>query len=153
MTKVIAWRIVQQPFAKYAFDGEGARRYGGRWNSKGNPMVYTSSSLALAVLEILVNLQDSDTVRENYVKFKIDIPATCITKLSPLPKTWLCTPAPNEAKHAGDQWIAEGVSVALSVPSAVVPEEHNYLINPRHADFDRLTIRGPSRLLIDTRLL
>ena len=148
-----AWRLVKARYAESAFTGEGARRYGGRFNSVGTAVVYTAESLALAELEILVNLP-SERLLETYVAFRLGIEAALVEALPPdrLPVDWRREPAPQSVKRIGDAWVRSGRSMVLRVPSAVVPSESNYLINPSHPDFERLEIAGPIDPLIDSRL-
>jgi RES domain-containing protein len=152
-----SYRIVK---AKYitgniadAFDGEGARRYGGRWNTVGTAMVYTSESAALAALEMLVHLDDASLL-PRYVVCPVRFDASLVTDLDPatLPTDWKQTPAPPSLAAIGDAWVQSGASLLLRVPSAVLPLEHNFLINPRHADFSRLHFEPLQAFEFDPRL-
>jgi RES domain-containing protein len=149
-----AWRIVKTRFAQQAFDGEGARLYGGRWNSVGVRMVYTAGSVSLAVLEILVNLENTD-VLPAYSLCAVSFDDDLVTTLdrSRLPANWRDSPSPPELLAIGDAWIASGMSAVLEVPSAVVESESNYLINPAHPDFAALVIERPQPFTLDPRLL
>lgn len=151
MTRV--WRIVKEKYAEAAFSGEGARQAGGRFNSPGRPVVYTSESLALAQLEILVNLP-TDRLLASYVAFRADIPSGRVDTLGreKLPDRWREAPAPTSVRELGDRWIETERSLALRVPSAVVPAEDNVLINPRHPAFKEVEIHGPFDPEIDDRL-
>lgn len=151
MTRV--WRIVKEKYAEAAFDGEGARRAGGRFNSPGNPVIYTSESLALAQLEILVNLP-TDRLLAGYVAFRADLPGERVATLGreELPESWRQAPAPRPVRRLGDRWLESGRSLALRVPSAVVPAESNVLINPRHPAFGEVERQGPLDPEIDERL-
>lgn len=150
---VTVWRIVQTRYADAAFSGEGARRAGGRFNSPGTALVYTSESLALAELEILVNLP-TDRLLTSYVAFRAGIPEDAMDSLdrTRLPENWRDAPAPRSVRSLGDRWVAAEESLALRVPSAVVPAETNVLINPRHPSMDRIEIIGPIDPEIDERL-
>jgi len=148
---VAAWRVVKEKWAETAFSGEGARLGGGRFNSAELALVYTSESLALSELEILVNLP-TDRLLGSYVCFRVGIPEDQLEACNDLPSDWRTDPAPETTKALGDRWIQEKRSLALKVPSAVVPSEHNYLINPAHSQFDRLQIEGPFDPNLDTRL-
>lgn len=149
-----AWRIVKAKHAGAAFDGEGARVYGGRWNSRGAPLVYLAESRALALLEVLVHLHDASLL-EHYVRFEVGYHGRLCTQLDrdELPAGWNGWPAPVEAARVGDEWVAARRSVLLRVPSAIVPEEHLLLLNPAHPDVDKLVIGAPERLGVDARLL
>jgi RES domain-containing protein len=148
-----AWRIVKAKYLDGAFSGEGAARTGGRWNSIGTRVVYTSSSASLALLEILVNLASSAPLA-GYVLVEIALDEELVEVVTPpeLPSDWRKIPAPAAAKQLGDTWVREMRSAALAVPSAVVPHERNYLLNPQHADFRRIRIGTPTSFPIDERL-
>jgi RES domain-containing protein len=150
---VVAWRIVQRKFAKLAFTGEGARLFGGRWNSPGQPVVYAAQSLALAALEILVHV-DSDKLLQDYVAIPVTVEPQLITQVdeSTLPNNWRAYPASKATRTIGDAWISEGVLPMLQVPSAVIPREFNFLLNPWHKDFRKLRTGKPHRFQFDRRL-
>lgn len=148
-----AWRLIKAKHAESAFTGEGARLYGGRWGSAGTAIVYTAGSLALAQLEILVNLP-TEKLLGAYVAFRLRFDEALVEVLPPeeLPAAWRRDPVPQSAKNIGDRWVSEAHSLVLKVPSAVVPPESNYLVNPNHPGFERLEITGPIDPLIDPRL-
>jgi RES domain-containing protein len=150
---ITAWRIVKARFAASAFDGEGARRFAGRWNSKGTPMVYTAGSQALAVLELLVHLEDSDLLK-HYRLIPVTFDERLVQALGTksLPANWKRRPTPISVRAIGDAWIASSESVVLKVPSVIVPGESNYLLNPRHPDFAKLSIGRPQPYRFDPRL-
>lgn len=150
---VEAWRLVKARWADTAFTGEGARIGGGRWNSPGVPVVYLAGSLALAELEVLVNLADARLIG-SYVAFRVRIPERVIEGVAPasLPADWRRDPAPRSARAVGDRWVAEERSAVLRIPSAVVPAEPNYLVNPAHPDAGALEVEGPFDPLLDPRL-
>jgi len=147
------WRITSKKFTKAAFNGEGARLYGGRWNSPGISLIYTAESKSLAVLEILVHLDSPDLLRK-YVLFEVRIEDSIVTPLDPasLPKNWRHDPPPPDAQKIGDEWATNTRSAVLQVPSAIVPGEFNYLLNPRHPDFRKLKIGQPQLFFFDLRL-
>jgi RES domain-containing protein len=148
------WRIVKSRHASTAFDGEGARLYGGRWNSPTLRMVYTSSTISLAVLEILVHLQET-----SFLSFYSLIPASfddaSVERLdrSVLPDGWGAYPAPSELQRIGDERVQSQRSAVFEVPSAIVERESNYLLNPAHPDFSSIVIGEPEPFTIDARLL
>lgn len=147
------WRLVKEKYVDSAFSGEGARQGGGRFNSPGRPVVYTSESLALAELEILVHLPTSHLLA-SYVAFRVRLPDETVEALdrATLPSNWRASPVPRSVQAVGDAWLHSGSSLALRVPSAVVPAEDNVLINPEHARFEEVTIEGPLDPDIDDRL-
>ena len=150
---IIAWRIVQRRFVKSAFTGEGARRFGGRWNSPGRVAVYTAASQALAALEMLVHLETQQLLQE-YVAIPVAIPEKFIhrVRLFDLPRNWNAYPATDATRALGDEWIARAASPALQVPSTVIPSEHNFLLNPAHGHFRKLRIGKARRFRFDPRL-
>ena len=151
---VRAWRIVQARHAKNAFDGEGARLYGGRWNPPGVAMVYTAGSKSLAMLELMVH-GPLERLLNVYVCIPVEFDGKWMKSIArqELPRDWRLYPAANATRNIGERWVRGGISAILEVPSAVVPDESNYLINPSHPDFARLCIGKPEPLDIDARLL
>jgi RES domain-containing protein len=148
-----AWRIVLARYQDDAFSGEGARLRGGRWNSKGTIMVYTAGSIALASIEMVVNLPGPKLLEE-FVRIPVHIPSNLVLDLplDNLPSDWNCRPAAPSIKAIGDRWVKQGKSAVLKVPSVVVPEEYNYLLSPNHPDFAKITIGTPVRYRFDPRL-
>lgn len=148
-----AWRIVKEKHAADAFSGAGAARTGGRWNSRGLRVVYTSATQSLAVLETLVHL--NPIVLFKYVVFRIDFDARFVEQLNAaqLPRDWQAQPASPSTRLIGGAWLRAARSVLLAVPSVIVPGELNYLINPLHPDFNRITIAKPTPFAFDARLL
>lgn len=152
---VKAWRIVEPHRVKRAFVGEGARRFGGRWNSKGTRMVYLAASSSLAAFELLVHLPPPDLLSQTYVFIPVEFPEECVVRLSSkkLPADWQALPAPQSARLTGDTWIGKQASLILEVPSAVVPQESNYLLNPAHPDIKKLRIGKKQPFAFDPRIL
>lgn len=151
--KHTVWRIAKQEHARTALAGEGARLYGGRWNSPGTSIVYAAQSQSLALLEMLVHLESPELLKR-YVLFKIQLEASLTTRLdvSRLPKNWKEYPVPARVQSIGDNWAASRASVALAVPSAVVPDESNFLLNPNHHEFSKLIISKSIAFQFDPRL-
>lgn len=151
--KVQAYRIVKDRLAKDAFTGEGARLYGGRWNSPGRPVVYTASSASLAMLEMLVHLEARDLLRK-YVLMEVEFHDSLVTAVNPqsLPGDWRSSPPAPEVQQFGDDWAASNNSAVLRVPSVIVPRESNYLLNPRHPQYGEITIGKKQPIEFDPRL-
>lgn len=149
-----AYRLVRARHAARAFDGEGARRYGGRWNPVGTPAVYLASHRSLAVLEILANLERTDAL-SGFVFFEVRFDERFVERLDPkrLPGNWRRPEPPSQLARLGATWAAEQRSLLLEVPSAVVPPETNLLLNPRHGDFGALAIGPAEPFDLDPRLL
>jgi RES domain-containing protein len=147
------FRIVTQRRAADAFSGEGARLYGGRWNPKGVPVVYTASTRSLAMLEMLVQDQP---LRARYVIMPARIPFNVrIERIATaaLPGDWSTPGRVDEMRAMGAQWVTRAKTAVLCVPSAVVPSECNYLLNPAHADFARISRAAAETLTTDQRLV
>ncbi len=147
-----AWRITKARKTADAFSGEGARLFGGRWNNPGVRMVYTAGSRSLAILEVLAHLTKSSPLN-NYVLYRVECDDSLVQFLSDLPAGWDLEPPTAASQSVGDAWVASATHPVLSVPSAIVPEERNYLLNPSHPDFSRIMIASPSAYRIDPRLL
>lgn len=151
----VLWRIAQETPTYTARDlgGAGARITGGRWNSKGVPVVYCSTSIALAILETVHGLC-SGTLPFNRYLVRIDIPdALWATRqiLDLPPGGWDAIPAGMSSRAAGNGWIAARKSALLMVPSVIVPGEYNVLLNPRHADAGAIAASTVKRWIYDPR--
>ena len=151
---ITSWRITRREYAETSFDGKGAAFAGGRWNSRENAVVYTSSSAALATLELLVNIDDPAPF-SGYVLFACSFHEKIVERLdrSALPSDWRRYPAPIALKQLGDAWLAGRRSAVFEVPSAVIETESNFLLNPDHADFVKIDIRDLVPFSLDLRLL
>jgi RES domain-containing protein len=136
------------------FSGEGAYRYGGRWNSPGRAVIYMSQSLSLSALELLTHMVKMHMMRD-YKCVWIDVPEELITSVESdiLPADWRAIPAPQSTKQVGDQWFDSLSTPVLKVPSTVIPLEHNYVINPSHPKFNALTSGQIQDFEFDERLL
>lgn len=152
---ISVYRICKTKYAATAFDGEGAFRFGGRWNSRGTRIVYTAESLSLAVLEMLVHFQDETILSAySFIEVKIDESLVeAVEIIAKLPKNWQVSPPPFKIQQIGDDWAKQNLSVGLRVPSAVIPTESNYLLNPNHRDFSRIVYGKPQEFVFDERLL
>lgn len=147
-----AWRLTKTRHLATAWDGEGAKRAGGRWNSMGVRVVYTSATLSLALVETLVHLPSG--ILPAYSAIPCDIDESFIESLDPneLPPACKDYPPPHAVQAIGDSWVAEARSAALRVPSVIVPTEFNYVLNPVHPDFARIRIGTPLPFPFDARL-
>jgi RES domain-containing protein len=150
---ISSWRIVKARYAAAAFDGEGAKRSGGRWNSPGRRVIYTSATASLAILEILAHLGSARALTA-WVLIECRFEPALVTSLDPstLPPLWQRYPAPAGVQALGDHWIDAGSSAVLAVPSVLVPQEKNYLLNPAHPDFAMIEILRPVPFELDARL-
>ena len=135
-----------------ANDGVGASIYGGRWNHKGTPVIYTAASRALCALEVLVN---ADELADDYISIEIEIPDDlgCTSMEIPdLPLGWDANPSIGATRDIGSDWARSNSTPVLSVPSAVIPRERNYLLNPAHPEFQRIHFSAPEPFYFDDRL-
>ena len=146
------WRMLTAKHIATAFTGEGARLHGGRWNPKGVPMVYAASTLSLATLEMLV--QDGKLLAHDVV-----IPATIPSRLkiehvnpNDLPEDWRSAESREQLRVIGAEWIERASSAVLAVPSAIIPTETNYLLNPLHPSFQKIVVGAPQEFETDLRL-
>jgi RES domain-containing protein len=139
---LLAWRLCRAPFADLS--GEGARLYGGRWNSSGRAMVYAAGDAALAVLEVRVHLDlPPDLVPNDYVLIKLDLSDLPLEDLAALPA---------DPRAFGDQWLEQLRSPVLRVPSFIVPDASNLLLNPAHLLAARAKIVSTNPFAFDPRL-
>jgi RES domain-containing protein len=148
------WRITSTRYAERAFDGEGARLYGGRWNHPGTAIVYTAQTLSLCALELFVHLEP-ELAPKGLVAIPAEIPADVrmgSLEIADLPVDWRTYPAPDSLKDLGTAWARGDETVALSVPSSIIPHERNYLINPAHPDFSRIRILPAEPFAFDPRM-
>jgi RES domain-containing protein len=149
---VKAWRICKRRHA--AFDGEGARLFGGRWNLPGTAVVYVSESLSLAALEMLVHC-DPALLPADLSAIEVEIPGSVSierVEADRLPRTWRRTPAPESLARLGTDWARSLSSPVLSVPSVLVPRERNLLLNPAHPGFRAIRIGKAEPFSLDARL-
>ena len=119
-------------------DGLGASLYGGRWNHKGTPAIYTAESVALCALEVIVN--DADLAGD-YICISIEVPDLTMTIMSlvDMPPGWDSHPYIAATQDIGTNWAKAQMTAVLSVPSVVIPRERNYILNPAHPDFSRMS--------------
>lgn len=131
------YRIVKKDHIETAFSGEGARLYGGRWNTEGFACVYLATTPALAALEILVHIEDRSQLHTYII---IEIPPVKGIRVPPrladdkLPPNWDALETPLSTQSLGNDWLARGDSLMLTLPSVVMPVENNVLVNPAHSD-------------------
>lgn len=150
---LVVWRLLTARFVDSAFSGEGARLYGGRWNRKGVPMVYTAGSQSLATLEMLV--QD-EPLRARYVMTPASLPKNLKIErvmVEELPADWRDLAAREQLQVIGTAWAKRKSSAVLAVPSVVIPAETNYLLNPLHPSFSKIEIGEPQDFITDLRLI
>jgi RES domain-containing protein len=147
-------RFVRRP--EDAYSGVGSSLNRGRWHRVGDEVVYTSSSRSLAAMEILTQV-DPEEMPE-YVCVPADVPKgvyddRTVIEVGALPMGWRSYPAPEELARIGSRWLLDGESLLLDVPSAVIPEERNVLVNPRHPDFSKIIFGDTEPFSFDPRIM
>jgi RES domain-containing protein len=151
---VRTWRLVKTRFVNHAFDGEGARLYDGRWSSPGLPVVYTSATASLAVLEVFANAHRAELLASfQLLSCTFDESLVKRVGVSALPANWRQSPAPVRLQEIGDEWLRTAASLVLQVPSSIIEHESNYLINPLHPGFKHVKRSAPEPFVIDLRLI
>lgn len=155
---VSLWRIAvdAREYEAHDLSGKGAEKTGGRWNRPGRPVVYVATSIALACLETVVHL-GAEGLPLNRTLVRIDVPddvweRRIVHRAEELPIGWNAVPEGKVSLDLGDGWLRSVVSALLMVPSAIVPEEFNVLINPLHSEGRRITATKARRWLYDGRL-
>jgi RES domain-containing protein len=152
---IVGYRLVREARASVAFSGDGARRFGGRWNPKNIPVVYGSEHLSLAVLEFRVNQGGYDP-DDPYLYFQFEFDEALVERVETPPADWLTRfkedGSITAAQAFGEKWFLQKRSAVLSVPSAVIPIERNFVLNPYHEDFVKVAIGAAAKLEFDPRL-
>lgn len=150
---MVLYRITRRVYAD-DLSGTGARLYGGRWNSKGKAVVYTASSQSLALLEVLVHLTPL-LIPKDYYAVEIEVPDESILSINSeyLPEDWNDLLPPATIKKIGDTFLAENKYLLLKVPSAIVPDEFNYLINVSHPLMEEVRVVKKKPFSFDERLV
>ena len=159
MTKTISlWRIARETVNYSADDlsGAGAAKTGNRWNHIGTPVVYTASHISLAAIELAVHLGELAVIRDLFL-LKVSVPkvvwdAREQLNIGTLKPSWSAVPSGGASKDAGTLWAKRNVSALLEVPSVIVPEETNVLINPTHPDSAKISATVIRQFLFDPRM-
>lgn len=149
---LLAFRLVAPKWASVALSGEGARLYGGRWNSPGHPVVYLSLTRSLAALELLVHLTTVGSRKIPRTQVTVRVPRELIGGELWKSEGWQEEPPGKSSTDQGDDWLAVGQTAGVLAPSAIIPEEHNLLLNTRHPDIDQVAIVKTAPFSFDPRL-
>lgn len=153
---MIVFRIEREKYLKTTLSGTGASiSKGFRWNSINTKLVYTAESRALAMLEVSVHLDLSEDLPTDRYFVEIEIPDKIIiqeVKIEDLPEDWNSKPPTLTTQTIGDDFVAQNESAVLKVPSSIVPQEYNYLINPDHPDAKKIKVIRKISLNFDPRL-
>lgn len=152
---MVVYRIEREKYLSNTLQGIGAALSDGfRWNSRNTFLVYTAESRALAMLEVSVHLDLTEDLPTDRYYVSIDIPTDVLileVPLESLPPNWNTKPPISATQFIGDDFVLQNEAAVLKVPSAIVPQEFNYLINPRHADIERIRVINEERLMFDNR--
>lgn len=150
---MIVFRLCRKQYAD-DLSGKGSEMSGGRWNSKGIAALYTSCSRALCTVEIVVHIP-AGIIPKDYEMVAIEFPDDAVVKIiqpKDLPNTWNNNPITTHTQRIGNAFLSEQKALVLKVPSAIVKDEWNYIINPRHKDFHKIKIVNTEPFAFDTRL-
>ena len=149
-----AWRIDNEKWATSSFSGFGAAAVGGRWSPAGLHVVYVSQHLSTASLEKFVHLPKPIPAAMKLIKFAIAFNGVAMERppISSLPANWRAEPVVVASQQFGEDWYRRGAAAVLAIPSAIIPEEENYLFNPAHPDFQKIGIAAPEPFTFDPRL-
>ncbi|HRI16805.1 MAG TPA: RES family NAD+ phosphorylase [Verrucomicrobiota bacterium] len=148
------YRLAKWTRAQQAFDGLGAQRTGGRWNSPGVRLVYAAENLSLAQLEVLVHFERTSALGR-YALIVARFPASLVLRMEDqfaTPADWASRPPSRSTQLIGDRWVRDQASAILSVPTVISPGERNLLFNPLHPDFSQVVLDPPVRFQFDGRL-
>lgn len=148
---ISAYRLVAPKWASTALSGEGARKFGGRWNTPGRPVVYLGENRALTALELLVHLTTPGSRKKSYSLLEVSFPANCLEKAHVFAEDWNSSPPTRGSTQVGDEWLHQQQSLALRVPSSLVREESVILLNPLHPDFSKVKVVSERNFSFDSR--
>jgi len=155
-----AYRISKESNPARAFSGQGAKDWGGRWNSRGVAVVYTAAHRSLSILEVLVHVKGGAGTGRGVISvpfyiYPISFESALLEEfpISNLPAGWNSEPPTAASQSIGDAWVLAARSPVLAVPSVIVPEERNYILNPNHSRFPEVQIASPVVCSFDPRLL
>lgn len=152
---LVVYRLGKPRHADEHFSGLGGLYAQGRWTARGRPVVYASESVSLAVLEYTLNYRRRGWVPAS-VLAQAEIPDDLhieTVNVAHLPRTWDAAEPPSALRQFGEDWLERAASAVLKVPSAVVVQEWNYLLNPRHPDFHKNHFAKPKPYTFDRRLV
>ncbi len=147
------WRLSLAKYAGDIYSGQGAKLHGGRWSPPGMSVAYSAESRSLALVEVLAGTDDAERLfQREWVLVPAEVPAEAIEKPARFPDTWRQYPHSPDTQAFGAAWVQARRSVALRVPSVVVPGEFNFLLNPQHPGFKHVKIGKPEPFSFDPRL-
>ncbi|ARN77068.1 hypothetical protein BST97_03095 [Nonlabens spongiae] len=148
---MIVYRITSSKYSKDIY-GTGAALYGGRWNKKGTPVLYTGESKEIALLETIVHTPPMLVPNLDILTIKIPDDSIFELEVSNLPKNWIDYPAPAILSEIGQDWILKGEELAMKVPSCIIHSANNYILNCRHPEYMNIEILEHKNFHFDSRL-
>lgn len=154
MSSIKAYRLLKRKWSSAAFDGEGAKLHGGRWNSVGKACVYLAECESLSILETLVHLPTRMDLHD-WCMYQLEIDESSLLRLdaTSLPNNWFKTPAPEENAELGDEWLSSMSSVGLLLPSTIARRDNNIMLNPVHPDYTSVIKTAKEiKFFVDSRL-
>ena len=149
------FRLIRKRYASEPLSGRGAANFGARWNSTGVELIYTAANRSLAMAEVAVHLSVG-TMPGDYLMATIDVPDDISRdqlEARSLPPGWSVFPYASATQKIGDRFVASSRHCILQVPSVVISGDHNYLLNPNHSEFRRITIIGLQEFEFDKRFV
>jgi RES domain-containing protein len=151
---VTVYRLTKLRYQNQIFSGLGGLYADGRWTFRGHPVIYTSASISLALLEYTLNYRRRGWVPASVLGRAVIPDKMRIEVVTPahLPRNWSAADSPPKLREIAQRWLDAGAAAILKVPSAVVVEEWNYVLNPQHPDFKKLIFQKPKRFQLDRRL-
>lgn len=145
------YRITSKKYARN-LDGFGSAKFGGRWNKKGTPVIYTGESKEIALLELLVHTPSMLVPALDILTIQIPDHSIQEIKIKDLPKNWMNYPAPTILSEIGESWVRKGETIALKIPSCIIPSAHNIILNCNHKNFAEVKIIDQQDFRFDSRL-
>ncbi len=148
------YRILHRRYRDEPFSGKGGLHYRSRWASKGQLVSYAADHLATATLEKISGVKRADLLTEMvYAKAEVDASLVEVLPEAEWPEDWKALPAPDTTRAVGDAWLASAQSLLLRVPSVVLPDSYNYVVNAAHPAMGELHVKKVESLLLDNRIL
>lgn len=132
--------------------GTGAAMFGGRWNKKGTPVLYTGESKDIALLETIVHLPPLLSPKLDILTIEIPDDSVFSLDVKQLPSNWKMYPAPVILSEIGEQWIREAKFIAMKVPSSIIHTSYNYILNCRHPEYAKVKLISLQNFEFDSRL-
>jgi len=148
---MLVYRITGKKHAE-DLSGKGAAMFGGRWNKKGSPVLYTGENKEIALLETIVHTPSLLIPELDILTLEIPDDSITVIGINQLPKNWKVYPAPTILSEIGESWIEAGKTIALKVPSCIIHSSHNFILNCKHPEYSRVRLIDRKNFEFDSRL-